>query len=155
MGGSASAARIVIGVGNRYRSDDGIGPRVADLLRDANLSNCRVVEASGEGTELMAMWEDASHVILIDAVRAGDAPGTVIRIDASRDRVPSDLFHYSTHAFSVAEAIEMARALGTLPPSVIVFGVVGESFKSGETLSPAVDAAINDVARRVSHELAS
>lgn len=141
-------APLIIGVGNRYRMDDGVGIAVARQI-GARAPGWRVLEMSGEGASLMAAWSGASDVVLIDAVRSGKAPGTIHRLDAAREPIPSDFFHYSTHAFSVAEAVEMARVLQELPPRLVVYGVEGASFGSGGTLTRAVAAVVDDVVRRV------
>jgi hydrogenase maturation protease len=136
----------VIGVGNRFRSDDGAGPRVADLLEDSGLD---VLELAGEGAELIEAWSGDSRVIVVDAARSGAAPGTVHRFEAADKPLPTGFFHYSTHQFGVAEAIETARALGRLPPSLTVYGIEGKSFSFGEGLSPAVEAACREVAAEI------
>jgi hydrogenase maturation protease len=112
-----------------------------------------VIEESGEGTNLMEAWTGQDVVFLVDAVRSGATPGTVTRFDAVTDTVPTGYFHYSTHAFSVAEAVELSRSLDLLPQSLIVYGIEGEDFGSGEGLSPAVAASADDVAERVARIL--
>jgi hypothetical protein len=57
------------------------------------------------------------------------------------------------HAFSVTEAVELARALQQLPSRLIAYGIEGKNFSSGEQLSPEVAAAVEEVARRVKGEL--
>ena len=93
--------------------------------------------------------------MLVDAVRSGAPPGTVHRLDARAAPAPTGFFHYSTHAFSVAEAIELARSLNELPPHLIVYGIEGESFAAGEGLSPAVEQAVEVVVERAADELRS
>jgi len=137
---------LVLGIGNRYRRDDGVGPVVADRLAEAGLP-CR--ELSGEGAELMDAWRDAPHVILVDAASSGVAPGTVHRFDALAATVPTGLFHYSSHQFSVAEAIEMARVLGRLPRRMAVYGIEGKDFSYGVGLTPAVERAVGEVTAEV------
>lgn len=143
----------VIGLGNDFRSDDGAGRVTARMVRTMVTNDIRVIEESGEGASLMEAWRDQDLVILIDAVQSGAAPGTIHRFDARAEEIPSRFFHYSTHAFSVAEAVELARTLGELPPQLIVYGIEGENFTSGEALSPPVAAATEEVARRVKGEL--
>jgi hydrogenase maturation protease len=58
----------------------------------------------------------------------------------------------STHSFGVAEAVELARALGRPPARVVVFGIEGRDFTPGEGLSPDVGAAVDEVVRRVAEE---
>ena len=146
--------RTVIGVGNVYRSDDGVGIVVARRIREKN-GHLHVVEASGEGASLMAMWTLFDHVVLIDAVRSSSSPGRIHRLDAHEARIPSEFFNYSTHAFSVAEAVEMSRALGTLPASLVIYGIEGRSFAAGSELSPVVARALDEVVDRVTVDLSA
>ena len=150
---STAAQTLVVGLGNDFRRDDGAGRVAARMIASAQADGVRVIEASGEGAALMDAWRDAESVVLIDAVHSGAAPGTIHRLDARAQPIPSNFFHYSTHAFSVAEAVELARALDQLPPRLIVFGIEGKDFSSGEDLSPEVAAAVEEVARQVKGEL--
>jgi hydrogenase maturation protease len=61
----------------------------------------------------------------------------------------------SSHGLGVASAIEMARALGTLPRQVVVYAIEGERFGLGEDLSPRVAAAVSQLVDRVLGELAA
>src|ERR1043166_9195305 len=120
---ASSRPVLVIGIGNAYRNDDGVGLVVARELRSRLKDTARVIEESGEGASLMEVWRGADNVILADAVSSGASPGTIHRLDAGRERIPTSFFHYSTHAFSIAEAVELARALGRLPARTIIYGI--------------------------------
>ncbi len=61
-------------------------------------------------------------------------------------RSPPRVFRGSTHALGLGEAIELARALGRLPGRLLVYGVEGADFGTGEGLSPAVTAALGPLA---------
>lgn len=144
---------LVIGVGNAYRGDDAVGLLVARRLKEESLDSVMILVESGEGTALMEAWEDAETVILIDAVSSGARPGTVYRLEAHAQPIPTNFFHHSTHAFSVAEAIELTRALNQLPPYLIVYGIEGKDFEAGEGLSPEVQKAAQEVVTRVLQEI--
>src|SRR6266700_3180765 len=58
---------LVIGIGNEYRSDDGVGLVVARGLRAKNLPDMLIIESSGDGAALMEAWKAAPSVIVIDA----------------------------------------------------------------------------------------
>lgn len=133
-----SATALVIGIGNEYRRDDGAGLIAARRIAAMNPPGTQVVEAGGEGATLIETWQDAPVVILIDAVSSGAPAGTLHRIDAHSQPLPRDFFHHSTHAFGVAEAIELARALDRLPPCLIVYGIEGKDFAAGTGLSVEV-----------------
>ena len=144
---------VIIGIGNEYRSDDGAGIAVARGLRARFPSGVTILEESGEGAALIQAWQGAAWVMLVDAVRSGASPGTIHRLDARATSVPTGFFHYSTHAFSVAEAVELARSLDQLPPHLIVYGIEGENFAAGVGLSPAVEQAVETVVERLAEEV--
>jgi hydrogenase maturation protease len=93
----------------------------------------------------MDRWTGFDRVILIDATKSGAPPGTVHRLEASKEAIPTSFFNYSTHAFSVAEAVELARVLNRLPRQVLLFGIEGADFATGEVLSDAVNDSLDVV----------
>jgi hydrogenase maturation protease len=145
--------RVVIGVGNAYRGDDGAGLAVVERLRGRVPDGVEVVGFEQEPTRLMDAWDGADAVVVVDAVASGGEPGTLHRFDASADAVPARVFRSSTHAFGVGDAVEIARALGTLPRRVLVYGIEGADFDAREGLSPRVEAAVGRLADTVLEEL--
>lgn len=139
----------IIGVGNPYRRDDSVGLLAARRLRRSIGAAVFVEEASGEGIDLIDRWLHCDSVILIDAVRSGAEPGTIHCMDAYHESIPRSFFSYSTHAFSVAEAVEMARVLGRLPSTLTIYGIEGFDFSPGEGLTPVVETAMEEVVRDV------
>jgi hydrogenase maturation protease len=123
---------------------------VAERLRDE--PGLEVVVVEQEPTRLLDAWAGADLAVVVDAVSSGAEVGTVHRYDASDRPVPASVFRGSTHALGVGEAIELARALGGLPPRVIVYGVEGEMFAAGETLSGAVADAIEPLVLAIAAE---
>jgi len=67
--------------------------------------------------------------------------------------LPRHAFGLSTHGLGLAEAIELARALGALPPRCVVYAIEGASFEAGAPLTPAVSDAVADVALRLEAEI--
>ncbi|MBI2426072.1 MAG: hydrogenase maturation protease [Candidatus Hydrogenedentes bacterium] len=134
---------LVVGVGNDLRGDDGAGPAVIDALQPLDGLQAVCAKHDGDGASLMDLWQEFGNVILIDAVRSGQAPGTVHFINAAQQSLPSGWFHYSSHAFGVAEAVELARILGALPPTLHIIGVEGHDFSMGVPLSEAVEARMD------------
>ena len=144
---------LVIGIGNEYRSDDGIGLVVARKIRERSIASVVVKEESGEGASLMEAWQGYESIILIDAVSSGKTPGTIVKIDAREKKVPANFFFHSTHAFSIAEAIELARAMKTLPPRLFVYGIEGKNFSSGIQVSRPVQKSVEQVVEQIVHEI--
>jgi hydrogenase maturation protease len=139
---------LIIGIGNEYRGDDAVGLIVVRRLKERLADSAIVIEQSGDGAALMEAWRGVETVISIDAVMSGAEPGTIHRLDAKTQPLPKDAFRCSTHAFGVAEAIELSRAMGELPRSLIVYGIEGKNFAAGVRLSPEVEGAVGEVARR-------
>ena len=141
-------------IGNRWRGDDAAGLEVAALLRGTLPEEAEVLEREGEPTGLMDAWEGAETVWLVDAVSSEAQAGAVHRVDASEEKLPARLFRASTHHFGLADAVELARALGRLPPRAIVYGIEGASFGAGAELTPGVAAAVPQVAASIRREVA-
>jgi hydrogenase maturation protease len=149
-----TTAVLVIGVGNIYRGDDGVGLMVAARLQEMALAGVTVREQSGEGTSLIAAWENAVYAIVVDAVQSGAEPGTIYRLDVTEKPIPAEYgSHFSGHAFGVAGAVEMARLLGKLPQRLIVYGIEGLAFAAGQGLSPVVADALETAVQQICEEL--
>jgi len=144
---------LVIGIGNEYRGDDAVGIHLARRVRDEWGSAAHVVEAGGEGSRLMDLWAGRERVLVFDAIRSGSAAGRVHRLDAVSEAVPQDFFHYSSHAFGLAEAVEMSRILGGLPAQLLIYGVEARCFDAGAPMSTEVAAAVEGVLQLVAGEL--
>jgi hydrogenase maturation protease len=161
--GVSPRARI-IGLGNAARSDDAAGiEAVARLGERARAAGIDAIAHEGEALELLELWRGAESVVLLDALHAHalhtDAshkdvpPGSLLRFDASREPLPARVRAIgSTHATTVHEAIELARALGRLPRRIVLLGVVGLRFEAGLGLSREVGEALEPLARAALEE---
>jgi hydrogenase maturation protease len=149
----AADGTVVIGTGNPFRSDDGVGPMVAQLLRKRVPQSVVILERDGEATGLMSAWENCASVILIDAVFGGQNPGRVYRFDLKEQTLPPGLFRFSTHAFGLPEAVELARSLDRLPATALLYGIEGSNFRPGEGLTPEVRQSADRVVEFIIDEL--
>ena len=140
---------LIIGIGNAFRSDDAAGLLAARQVGEAAGPAITVLE----NADLLEAFKTAAHVVLIDAVRSGAGPGSIVRIDASERSLPRELFGSSTHAFGLAHDVEMARTLGQLPARLIVYGIEGSNFAPGTTLSPEVERAIPELVHRIADDI--
>ena len=103
----------------------------------------RVYEREPVG--LIEDWAGADAVIIVDAVSSGAPPGTIHRLDPLSEPIPAALSQGSTHAFGLADTIELARTLDRLPARLTVYGIEGEQFGAGGALSTPVRAAVEAV----------
>jgi len=132
-----------------------VGILIARKLKDRESDCVSVKEQSGEGTSLMEAWEGYDRVCVVDAVSSGAAPGSIHRLDASKEPIPSKFFSCSTHNFGVAEAIELARTLNQLPGHLQLYGIEGKDFQPGEKLSAEVQQAMESVADEILQHVSS
>jgi hydrogenase maturation protease len=132
---------LVVGVGNAWRGDDAAGLLAADAAGG--------VRHEGDGTGLLERWAGAEHVVIVDAASAGAEPGRVTRFDARAAALPVTALRSSTHHFGVADAIELARSLGRLPPRLEVYAIEGAAFAAGAEVTPAVARAARELGARI------
>jgi hydrogenase maturation protease len=146
---------LVVGIGNPDRGDDGFGPTVVQRLRGRVPSTVRILERTGDALALIEDWDGIPSVIVMDAVAAISQPGRVHRLDLTDSPLPIGFAPRSSHAFGLAETVELARSLGRLPQCLVAYLVEGQRFRTGAPLSSAVAEASEDVAERVVVELSA
>jgi hydrogenase maturation protease len=139
----------VIGIGNRFRRDDGAGLEVARRVRERVDGDVRVVELEGEPIDVLDVWTAADEVIVADAVAGAVEVGTVHLLDASEEPIPAPFRAKGTHTFSLADVVELARTIDRLPRSLVVYGIEGGDFSTGEGLSEPVARAVEDSAAQI------
>ena len=121
----ASRRKIVVGVGNPVLTDDGVGIRAAELLRDRLGASAPVdvVELWAGGLRLMEALAGYDEAVVIDAMVTGRVePGTVVEIGLSDLPVTRNVS--CLHDTNLPIALELGREAGVpLPASIRVFGI--------------------------------
>ena len=141
----------IIGVGHAARGDDAVGLIVVEYLRSRMPGGIDVVSGGADVAAVLAQLEGVPTVVAVDCARGGGAPGSILRLTADTSLWPQAR-STSSHGNALADALALGKALGCLPARVSVFVVIGESFGLGEPLSPAVQDAVPELARRVMQE---
>jgi hydrogenase maturation protease len=145
---------LVLGVGNVLLRDEGVGIRVLREL-EARFDfppNVRLVDGGVLGLSLMGTMMEAEQVIVIDAVRGGDEPGTLYRFDW--EHKPEHIqYKDSLHQIDLMETMG-ALPLICDPPKVTVLGVEYEDIDNyGLELTPRVERAVEPLVSLVLTEL--
>jgi len=143
---------VVIGIGNPFRRDDGVGPEVAARIQGKRLPGVRVVIADGEPGGLLEAWEGADLAVVVDAIqRVPASPGSIHRLTASE--LETGCTAASSHGLGVPDAIRLGRALERLPRQMVILAVEGADAGPGTGLSDAVAAAVPHAVAAVMAEL--
>ncbi len=138
--------KVVLGLGNLIERDDGFGVRVAQALeaelgRELSEAGIELVDGGTLGLNLLPLVEDCSHLLVLDAVEAGAAPGALVEL--SKEQIP--LFggiKLSQHQVTFQEVLALAGLRGNLPERVHLIGVQPAVIASGLELSEAVEAQV-------------
>jgi hydrogenase maturation protease len=134
---------LVIGLGNPLMRDDGIGlALLAGLMRRGPfVPEPLFVDGGTWGMNLLPTIEDAERVLFLDAVNAGAAPGTAVRL--GRDSLPRWLGHkLSPHQIDLKEVLALAELRGRLPADAVVVGIQPERVEMGTDLSAEARAGL-------------
>jgi hydrogenase maturation protease len=150
------AETLVLGLGNILLGDEGVGVRVVErLLEQYDLPrSVRGIDGGTLGMALLPYVEEASHLVLVDAVQANRAPGTLFRLVG--DEIPGFLQEprISSHQTSLNNLVTAAMLQGYLPEDVVLWGAQIESVAVGLVLSPSVAAQVDVLVENVLAELA-
>ncbi len=144
---------LVIGLGNEHRRDDRAGLDVARALSDRLEGVARVLECASEGIALLDLWRGADRVYVVDAVQSGSPAGTVHRLEPEDGFLPGFRTGTSTHGLSLAEAIGLAKGLGCLPRSLVVYGIEAAELDVGVGLTARVAEGVEEATERILVEL--
>jgi hydrogenase maturation protease len=165
---SASGPIVVIGVGNPFRRDDGVGHRVVEALArevaatapppmapgSGRLHGAQLSVTDGEPARLIELWRGAEVAVVVDAVVTGSLPGRLKVWDAATQALPNRSTT-SSHASGVGEACALGAALDALPGRLLVVGIEAADTDDGTDLSPPVERAVPSAVRLVKAALAT
>ena len=147
---------LILGLGNILLQDEGVGVRVVEQLqRQYRISG--MVQVLDGGTASMSLAEhirNRDHLIVVDAVRTGQAPGTVITL--SGDEVPAFFqSRVSPHQMGLADTLAVLDLMGEKPAEITVIGVEPKDLDVGLELSDLVSTRVDELVIRLVGKLLS
>lgn len=148
---------VVIGIGAELRGDDGVGPAAvaAFVARRPPAGTADVVLLDGEPAGLLEAWRDRRLAVVVDAVRAGLVPGSILEVDGAAATPGPPGRGTSSHGGGLAEAVALGAVLDRLPERLVILGVEPADLEPGAGLSPAVAAALPELVGRVASAVGS
>ena len=148
---------VVLGIGNTILTDEAAGVRAAMALADAYRipDNVQVIDGGTSGMEMIEDLSDLDLLVVIDVVKTGAAPGTVVKI--AGDDIPVFFRRkLSPHQIALPDVLASLELLGTMPREIVVLGVEPVSLELGMEMTPTVaekiprlvDMALTELAAR-------
>jgi hydrogenase maturation protease len=148
---------LILGLGNPFRGDDGVGASVIAALKDQDQPpNVVILDGGTPGLETVLIWQGYQRVIIVDAADMGMQPGSWKRFIPGEAALPvrESAMQGTLHATGLAEALALAEALDILPPELIFYGVQPAFTGWSADLTEAVNTAVPALCEAISAEIA-
>jgi hydrogenase maturation protease len=144
---------LILGVGNILLADEGVGVHVVRRLMEMELPpHVEVIDGGTGGLDLLPYFRDKERVIIIDALKVEEEPGSIYRLHPGDFGAGTQPI-LSLHQLGIAELLESARLLG-FNPEVTIFGIAPKDIESCSLeLTPEVERAIPKVIRMILDEI--
>jgi len=146
---------LILGVGNLLLSDEAVGVRIVEALgREYRFApGIELLDGGTAGMELLEAMASRDHIILADAVRSGNPPGTVVTLQG--EEIPT-LFgrKISPHQLGLADVLSALHMTGESPKRLSLIGVEPESLEPRIGLTSVVAAAMGEARARILRLLA-
>lgn len=144
-----SGRKVVLGLGNTLNRDEGLGVQALKLL-DAQIgfqTEFELLDGGVLGLNLLMIVEECSHLLILDAVNVGKAPGTVAEL--KKEEIPLYAgVKLSQHQITFQEVLGLANIRGYLPQHLHLVGIQPEDISVGLELSECVSNALPEVVSR-------
>ena len=145
----------VLGIGNILLTDEGFGVRVVEKLFEEYEfpENVTLVDGGVLGINLLGVIAESNHLIVVDAVKNRQPPGTLYRLE--KEELPERiLLKNSLHQTDFLETLTLCQAIDKVPDTTVVLGVEPEDILTHSVnLTPVVAARLDEMIGRVIDEL--
>ena len=153
---SGTAVKI-IGFGNKFLSDDGIGPYVIKELEKTGFSkdkNIEILDLGTSGFDLIFHIKECPRIIIVDALDAGQDTGKVIKINEEDIQQYCDegMRSLSLHDLNLADMLMLSRAL-KLKTEITIIGIKPLNIEFGDGLSPEIEEKVPEMISLISETL--
>jgi len=140
----------ILGIGNTLFSDEGVGIHLLPLLENAlgDYEHIEIIEGLTDGMRLLGPVEDAENLIIIDAINAGRAGGTIIKLEG--EEIPAYFgVKMSIHQLGFQEVLFAAKMRDRFPKRIIMFGMQPTSLELGIGLTETNQKKLGELAKAV------
>lgn len=143
----------IIGIGNLILKDEGFGIHFINRLRKSYLfeGDIRLIDGSTFGYGLLNDMMDLDRIIVVDALKADEKPGSIFRF-ANGD-IPVNLMKKTAHDVEFVDVVTMCALQGH-NPDIVIFAVSPEDCTGvGMQMSPPLEKALESMESLVLKEI--
>jgi hydrogenase maturation protease len=134
---------VVLGIGNTILSDEAAGVRAVEMLEQSYTipADLQVIDGGTSGMEMIEDLSNLDFLIVIDVVKTGSAPGTVVKI--AGDEIPVFFRKkLSPHQIALPDVLASLELLDAMPKEIVVLGVEPISLELGMDMTPDIAAKV-------------
>lgn len=145
---------LVLGVGNKLMSDEGVGVHVIERLSAGYeiSEEVQILDGGTLGMDLLYYLEGIENLLLVDAVETHKDPGTIIHLEG--EEVPAFLaLKISPHQIGVPDMLAAARFKDLYPKRLVLWGIQPELMEIGLDLSPLVESKVEILVNKLAEQL--
>ena len=133
MGNMKKKKVLILGVGSILHKDDGLGVFIVNEIIESSAKNkLKDVELADGGTlgyDLLSVMSGREKIVIIDALKIDDTPGSIYRFHAKHLLEKGNKF--TMHDVGVKKIIDMLALTGE-EPEIEIIGIVPEDIHSFE-----------------------
>jgi hydrogenase maturation protease len=142
-----------MGIGNLLLKDEGVGihlvQKLAEVVHDVNV---KIIDAGTYPDFLSLVEDNLDKLIIVDAVKNGDMPGTIYRFDfdvVDLEGAPP----FSVHDIGVIDSLRTMALFNKQPKSTVVIGIEPKTIDFGLELSPEIEEKLPKIIDQVLKEI--
>lgn len=144
---------LILGVGNPFRRDDGIGPAVIRRLQSENsLQQVDLLDGGIDGFALLDQIKLYEKVLIVDAVDMGLKPGEIRIFSPAEAKMTIRTDALSTHGFGLAETLAFMETL-EISTDVRILGIQAKDIGFGEDMTPEIHSQLDAIIETISTQL--
>ncbi|MGM0404546.1 MAG: hydrogenase maturation protease [Thermoplasmatota archaeon] len=142
----------VIGIGNLYRGDDGIGPKLVQEIQEKPFpSNILFFDIGLKEISLIHILKDLDSVLIIDAVNFDGKVGEFRFFKI--DEVDSIREISGSHGSNLFQIIELSKKMEEAPDEIIIMGIKSENMELGDKMSDEIIENIDLYLKNIEEKL--
>jgi hydrogenase maturation protease len=152
--GTTSLKVLVLGIGNILMMDEGVGVRAIEEIQNrfSFEEDVELLDGGTSGIELLSYISGKDHLIVIDAIKSGHPPGTVLRVEG-KDVPARFRTRISPHQLGLSDLLLAATLTGEMPKNLVLFGIEPKRIELGLRLSDEVKANFDKLISVVVEEI--